>query len=372
METHARALAQAQAARGAEVRILCINHLDADRRDVTWEPFTGTATQEDQDGPVQVLRVGRQASLARFEVCFRLPELLRSLARQGVNILHMHTPNPTMLLTLAAARPQVPLVVTHHSDVIRQKRLGQILRPFEHHVYRHAAAIVATSPRYIEGSDLLQAFRDKVSVLPFGIDPAPFLEPNAAALAARDRFRAEYGQPLWLAVGRLVYYKGLVNAVRALPNVPGKLAIVGDGPLRRDLQELAKQLKVADRIVWLPRLSNTDLVGAYHAATALWFPSNARSEAFGLVQAEAMASCCPVINTDIPGSGVPWVCRHEESGLTVPVDDPAALAKAACRLVEEPGLRDRLGQAGRVRACAEFDQGLMAERSLELYRRVLA
>jgi rhamnosyl/mannosyltransferase len=134
---------------------------------------------------------------------------------------------------------------------------------------------------------------------------------------------------------------------------------------------LARQLQVANRIAWLPRMDNATLVGAYHAATALWFPSNARSEAFGLVQAEAMASSCPVINTDIPGSGVPWVCRHEESGLTVPVDDPAALAQAARRLVDEPGLRDRLGKAGRIRACAEFDQGLMAERSLELYRRVL-
>ncbi len=314
---------------------------------------------------------GRQASLARFEVCFRLPELLRSLSRQGVDVLHLHTPNPTMLLSLAAARPKVPLVITHHSDVIRQKRLGQILRPFEVLVYRRAAAVVATSPLYVAGSDLLQAFRSQLSVLPFGIDPAPFLTPSPAARAACERLRAEHGQPLWLAVGRLVYYKGLVNAVRALPEVSGRLVVVGDGPLRRELQDLARQNQVADRIVWLPRLDDTDLVGAYRAATALWFPSNARSEAFGLVQAEAMASCCPVINTSIPGSGVPWVSRHEESGLTVPVDDPAALAQAAWRLAVEPGLRERLGKAGRERACAEFDQRLMAERSLQLYERVV-
>ena len=85
----------------------------------------------------------------------------------------------------------------------------------------------------------------------------------------------------------------------------------------------------------------------YLAADAFWFPSNARSEAFGLVQVEAMASGCPVINTAIPHSGVPWVSPHEETGLTVPVDDPAALAAAANRLLTEPGLRDRLGAAGR-------------------------
>ena len=108
----------------------------------------------------------------------------------------------------------------------------------------------------------------------------------------------------------------------------------------------------------------------YLAAEAFWFPSNARSEAYGLVQVEAMASGCPVINTAIPHSGVPWVSRHEETGLTVPVDDPAAFAAAARRLLEEPGLRDRLAAGARARAIAEFDCDAMGSRSKELYSTV--
>ena len=103
---------------------------------------------------------------------------------------------------------------------------------------------------------------------------------------------------------------------------------------------------MADRVVFLGTLPHyLDVVPYYLAADAFWFPSNARSEAFGLVQVEAMASGCPVINTRIPHSGVPWVSLHEETGLTVPVDDPAALAAAANRLLTEPGLRDRLAAA---------------------------
>ena len=79
----------------------------------------------------------------------------------------------------------------------------------------------------------------------------------------------------------------------------------------------------------------------------------------------------PVINADIPHSGVAWVSRHEETGLTTPVDDPAALADAANRLLAEPGLRDRLAAAARQRAAREFDHRVMAARSLEIYRRVL-
>jgi rhamnosyl/mannosyltransferase len=148
--------------------------------------------------------------------------------------------------------------------------------------------------------------------------------------------------------------------------------IVGDGPLRRELEELARSVGVAERIVWAGALSAAQLAGAYQAATALWFPSNARSEAFGLVQVEAMASGCPVINCAIAGSGVAWVSRHEESGLTVPVDDWQAFAAAANRLMTEPGLRARLSHQARQRAEREFAADLMARRTLDVYERVLA
>jgi rhamnosyl/mannosyltransferase len=116
-----------------------------------------------------------------------------------------------------------------------------------------------------------------------------------------------------------------------------------------------------------------EIIPYYLAADAFWFPSVAKSEAFGLVQVEAMACGTPVINAAIPHSGVPWVrvSRHGETGLTVPVDDPSALAAAARRLMDEPGLRDRLGAAARARAAREFDHRVMARRSLALYEAVL-
>jgi glycosyltransferase involved in cell wall biosynthesis len=372
MESHLQTLARAQAALGAEVRVLCVNHRDHDGRDVTWQTFTSTPTVEDQDGNVQLTRVGRRATLARLELCVELPWLLSSLQRSGrADVLHLHVPNPTMLLPLAALPHQrIPLVITYHSDVVLQRRLAHLVRPFEHRVFRRAAAVLATSPAYAGGSEMLQAYDDRSGVLPFGIDLTPYQQPSLEALAEARRLRDEHGEPLWLAVGRLVYYKGLHNAIEALRQVAGKLLIVGEGPLGESLRGAARRAGVADRVCWVGRLSEPALVGAYHAATALWFPSNARSEAFGLVQVEAMASGCPVINTTIPHSGVSWVSRHEETGLTVPPDEPAALAAAANRLLAEPGLHSRLQTAARRRAAEEFDGRLMAARSLELYHRV--
>jgi rhamnosyl/mannosyltransferase len=150
------------------------------------------------------------------------------------------------------------------------------------------------------------------------------------------------------------------------------LLIIGTGPLEKELKNQAKQLGVEHRIVWLGRVSADELTGAYRAATALWFPSNVRSEGFGLVQIEAMASGCPVINANIVCSGVPWVSRHEKEGLTIPINDPVALAQAAKRLLNEPNLRDRLAKASRDRACKEFDHLTMAQRSFEIYEQVLS
>lgn len=357
METHVRTLAQAQAALGAETQVFCLNH---DRR----------ATVVERDGPVPVTRFRRAMSMARLDVC---PELVAALRSVEADILHMQAPNPTMILALLAARPRAAaLVVTYQSDVIRQRVRKVLFRPLERLAYRRARAVLTSSPSYALGSRFLRPYHDRLGVLPNGIDLQPYREPTAAHHAEAERIVARYGRPLWLAAGRMVYYKGLEHALRALPSVPGKLLLIGDGPERPALEAEARRLGLADRVHFLGFLPSTlDIVPYYLAADAFWFPSNARSEAFGLVQVEAMACGCPVLNAAIPHSGVPWVSRHEETGLTVPINDPAALAAAARRLLDEPGLRDRLAEGARRRAVAEFDHRAMAERSLALYRQLL-
>jgi rhamnosyl/mannosyltransferase len=366
IESHVRTLARAQAALGAKVSVLCVNHLDRHGRDVTWEPLARTATVEEWDGSVRLIRLGKWGNVARLDVCPRLVTALWRLQGEA-DVLHLHAPNPTMTLALAATGVRGKLVITHHSDVIRQRVLGRVFRPFERLVYRRADRLLSDSPGYQDGSPLLTRFAGKVSVLPLGIELEPYLDPSRAALDHARRLREEHGEPLWLSVGRLVYYKGLHNAVKALAAAPGRLLVIGEGPARPELQRLAAAAGVAGRIVWRGHVSEDELVGSYHAATALWFPSNARSEGFGLVQVEAIASGCPVINTAIPASGVAWVSRHEETGLTVPVDDPRALAAAARRVAEERGLRARLAAGGQGRAVREFEDRLMGRRSLELY-----
>ena len=151
------------------------------------------------------------------------------------------------------------------------------------------------------------------------------------------------------------------------------MILIGDGPDRPALEAEARALGLSSRVAFLGNLPHyLALIPYYLAADAFWFPSNARSEAFGLVQVEAMACGCPVINAEIPHSGVSWVSPHEETGLTVPVDDPVALADAANRL-DQPSPDSATGSASAAkdRAIREFDHRVMARRSLDIYRRVL-
>jgi glycosyltransferase involved in cell wall biosynthesis len=371
VETHVQTLARAQARAGAAVQVVCVNHRDASSTDVTWRPLGSTPTVVESDDGVRVVRLGRRASVSRLDMCPSLLSTLWRLREERTDIVHVHAPNPTMFLALATLPPFSTLVVTHHSDVVKQRVLGRVFAPVERRVHERTALVLSTSEAYAGGSPVLQGLGAKVRPLPFGVDLRPFAIPSPGALACETRLRSELGQPLWLAVGRLVYYKGLMTAIDALARLPGRLLVVGTGPLGPALRAHAKARGVADRIEWLGHVDADKLVGAYRAATALWFPSNARSEGFGLVQVEAMASGCPVINTAIPHSGVPWVSRDGESGLTIPVGDHEALAAASRRLLDEPGLRARLGARAIERARSDFDDGAMARRSLELYSMAL-
>src|SRR5437667_7006428 len=109
-----------------------------------------------------------------------------------------------------AALPQIgPLVITHHSDVIRQRLLKHALRPLEKMIYRRACRILPTSPAYVAGSELLRDFEYKIEPLPLGLDLTPFLQPTAGALNRAAELRELYPGPLWVSVGRLIYYKAL-------------------------------------------------------------------------------------------------------------------------------------------------------------------
>ena len=116
----------------------------------------------------------------------------------------------------------------------------------------------------------------------------------------------------------------------------------------------------------LGNVHNNDIAPYYLASDVFLLPSIARSEAFGIVQIEALAAGLPIVNTAL-ASGVPFVSLHEKTGLTVPPGDARALADAVLRLLGDSELCARFGSAGRARAEAEFSKEILARRLTATY-----
>jgi glycosyltransferase involved in cell wall biosynthesis len=319
--------------------------------------------EETLDG-VRILRVPTRLTLASTPLC---PGMVRHIGAPA-DLIHIHLPNPTAVLAYLASGQVAPLIVTYHSDTVRQKVLGPLFSPFLHRALSRASAIIATSPDYLRTSAVLARHRDHCHVIPYGIALDQFARADSNEVA---EIRQRYGDRLVLSVGRLVYYKGFEYLIRAMKQVRGKLLIIGDGPLREKLRSLATELGVADKVILAGEIQNERIVSYYHASKLFALASIARSEAFGIVQIEAMAAGLPVVNTSLD-SGVPFVSLHDKTGLTVPPADSDSLAAAINRLLDDPEVRQSFGRAAALRARDEFSLESMTSRTLALYERVAA
>src|SRR5260370_10280136 len=221
------------------------------------------------------------------------------------------------------------MLATWHSDVIRQRRLAKMFEPIQRRFLANCGALIATSSNYVESSPDLHRLRKRTAVIPYGIAVDEFRDPPAAQLAAIRRGRST---PLILAVGRLVYYKGFEYLIRAMTRIDATLMLVGDGPLRHSLERAARELGVANRIEFLGEMQPREIMPYYHAADLFVLPSIARSEAFGIVQLEAMACGKAVVNTSLD-SGVPYASLDGVTGITVEPGSADALASAINRLL---------------------------------------
>jgi rhamnosyl/mannosyltransferase len=292
--------------------------------------------------------------------------MAREIRRSKAEIAHLHMPNPIGALAYLLSRHPGYLVVTWHSDVVRQRLLAKILRPIEQRILRRASTVVVTSENYLSSSRPLRPHRAKCRVIPYGISLQKFdgiEDPRIAEI------RRRYGSKIVLSVGRFVYYKGFEFLIRAMSRVDAILVLIGDGPLRRPLEREAAALGIRDRIAFVGELQNEATAPYYQASDIFVLPSIARSEAFGIVQIEAMASGKPVVNTALD-SGVPGVSLHGLTGTTVPPANSDVLAEAINALLENPRLRALYGRRAQQRARKEFSAEAMGRSVLELYQEV--
>ena len=282
------------------------------------------------------------------------------------DVIHYQFPWPfadLLHLLWGHARPSI---VSYQSDVVRQSWLRMAYAPLMRRFLRRVDRVVASSPPYTQTSPVLSGLRHAPVVIPNGIDEASCPVPGPEVLA---RWRERVGQDFLLFTGVLRYYKGLDTLVESAQGFQGRIVIAGDGPLARTLHEQIRRSGLSN-IDCLGYVSDEDKMALLQLARGFVFPSNVRSEAYGMSLVEAAMAGKPMVSCEI-GTGTSYINQDGITGWVVPPDDPQALRAAMQRLVDDPHEAQALGARARQRFESHFTARRMADAYWTLYRDVI-
>lgn len=320
--------------------------------------------------PIPPVVAREEADVYRFPLHMEIASSGFSAAALGgfrelvawADVIHYHFPWPFGDLLHLLGRVAKPSVVTYHSDIIRQKGWLTLYRPLMRYFLGRMDRIVATSPNYARTSPILQAYAEKVSVIPIALDESAYPLPEPALVAD---LRARLGEGFFLFVGVLRYYKGLHVLLEALRDSTLSVVVAGTGPEGEGLQRRAREMGL-ENILFTGQVSEAEKIALLELCRGIIFPSVLRSEAFGVTLLEGAMLSKPLVCCEI-GTGTTFVNRDGETGLVVPPDDPVALRAAMERLADDPALAQRLGQGARRRFEEVFSGRAMGEEYHRLY-----
>ena len=351
----------ARAARDAGFEVVVALRVDAHGERLRAEGFRLVPLEWERAGvhPIRELRM--------------LREVIRLYAREKPDIVHQVSAKPILYGTLAARLAGTPAVVNAFTGLgfvfVTETLKARVLRVAMQAAFKLALAAPASRTIFQNQDDLdmfvargLVARATAKLIRGSGVDTAHF-----APQADPD------GVPLVVLPARMLWTKGVgefVAAARELraAGVKARFALAGDPDTRNRAAIPAAQLaewKAEGAVeVWGHQ---DDMRAVYAQAHAVCLPSYHE----GLPKALMEAAACgrPLVAADVPGCRE--VVRHEETGLLVPVRASAPLAAAIRRLIEDPGLRAKLGRRARQAALEEFAQEIISAQTLDVYRELL-
>lgn len=321
-----------------------------------------------------------------------LPQLFWRLPR--FDYIYLHYPffgaaEVVWLCKLFFTRPK--LILHYHMDVRNLGLLAKFLslpsRLIRSSLLNQADIIVSASLDYIKDSQIKKyylAHQDKFQEIPFGIDtlkfqPKKLNRPTTDKIVAQTQKIIHYINDKFIKKNRLNlifvggldrahYFKGVPVLLRALADLtfyPWRLTIVGDGNLRPDYEKLAAELNISQRLEFVGKLADADLVRAYQNSDLLILPSINSNEAFGLVLIEALACGVPVIASDL--AGVRRVFNNYQEGLLVEPNSSSDLKKKLEFIFNNEQLRRTMAIAARRLAENKYSRETMAAKLKELF-----
>jgi rhamnosyl/mannosyltransferase len=337
---------------------------------------------ENKEG-VKIVRLTAPAIVSGFPL---IPHLFFKLCAisKNADIIHAHINSPS-IVEIAAFVSKIsnrPLVVTYHADPIIQDLnievsrniktlLGTVLNKSIDLILKRAQKIIVTTPLYMEKSNFLKNFLHKVVVIPNSIDIDFFRERNLQVIQDLKREYNIKNKRIILFVGRLVKYKGIGYLFKAMKTVVPAfkntcLLIVGDGPLRNNLEYLSSKMNLESNIVFVGNVNNRILRNIYRIADLFVLPSISNSEGFGIVLIEAMAHAKPVVASNV--GGIPHIVKNGFNGLLVTPRDYKELGNRIIDLLSDNVYSQKLGQRGQEYIFKNFSWDQTVKQIIEVYQ----
>ena len=322
----------------------------------------------------------------RFVNQMRWAASLAGECRRGIDILHCGNIRPSgYAVLMARARRRVPyLVYVYGGDLLREREKARnaAKRSMARRLFGRASGVVAISDwSAAVAHDLMKTVGvtspPPVAAIPLGTDPEQFTPERD-----QGRLRARYSlgsAPLVLTAARLVPHKGQDMGIRAMAALARKhpdlrYVLVGEGPDQGRLAALARDLGVANRVIFAGAISDADLADAYATATVYLGASRVDGginvEGFGISFVEAAASGVPSVAGD--SGGVRSAVRDGETGLVVPPDDVEGVAEALGLLLSDEALRRRMASDARRAVEQYYNWDRVARETLAFAREVAA
>jgi len=299
---------------------------------------------------IKIYRAASWGKLLGMPLSLDFFKLFRQLYRQ-YDLILIHHPFPLIFLVFPFIK-KTRIIIYYHSNIVRQKISKLFFLPFIKLGLKQAEKILVGGQNLITYSPLLKRYQNKCVIIPFSLDLENYLITPQIQEEAQ-KIKQQYPGPLILSVGRLVYYKGFKYLITAIKEIQAHLIIIGQGPEKKKLAGLIKKHNLNHKVYLINHVPN--LKPFYVACDLFVLPACAPSEAFGLVQLEAMAFAKPVINTNLP-TAVPEVSLDQKTGLTVPIKNSLALAGAINKIINNQQLKNQLGQTAVDRVCRIFNR----------------
>ncbi len=324
----------------------------------------------ERDGNVTVIRCGTTKIISSQPLS---PSMLMRMRTLNPDLVHFNAPNFWGAAMLLLTRYRGPLVVTHHADVFGRPVLRRVVMPIYRRLVRRATCVVVNSLKNAAASKDLPRGAGPFVEIPHGVDPRAYNLDGALHAELTVERRERFGSsPVIGFVGRFVRYKGLSVLIEALSRLPGVHALlIGNGPLRPQVEEQVRTAGIADRVHFLGDLDERGKIRGLAMMDVLVLPSVDTTETFGVVQIEAQLMGLPVVASRLP-TGVTDVTIDNETGLLVTPRDPDALATAISRLLDDRDLARRLGRAGYEHAHRRFTLDVFERRFIKLFEAILS